>query len=154
MEHKQRLQLFAMLKTLPLGEVSDLGLRLETERKQLVKEKKDVLRQRYLEEQLEEISLAVAYLQHTKISPSDVAEDLLDIRGKLYRYEEWCQAMFAECRQRAKQAKAEGRDHRDDRANHRNWGTRGRFIQNFISQVKTMENELKMSEDMELSNDE
>jgi len=96
----------------------------------------------------------VAYLQHTKLSPSNVVDDLLDIRGRLYRYEEWCQAMFAECRQRVKQAKDEGRDYRDDRANQRSWGTRGRFIQNFISQVKTMEREMKMSEDMELSDDE
>ena len=83
-----------------------------------------------------------------------LVEDLLDIRGKLNHYEEWCQAMFAEFRERVKQAKAEGRDYKDDRANQRNWGTRGRFIQNFISQVKTMEHELKMSEDFDLSDDE
>jgi len=75
MERKQRLQSFAEPKTLTLDEVSELGFRLETERKQLVKENKDVLRQRYLEEQLEEISLAVHYFQHTKLSPSDVIED-------------------------------------------------------------------------------
>jgi len=84
----------------------------------------------------------------------ELVDDLQDIRGKLYRYEEWCQAMFAEFGQRVKQAKAEGRDYKDDRANQRNWGTRGRFIQNFISQVKAMESEMKMSEDFDLSDDE
>jgi len=83
-----------------------------------------------------------------------LVNDLQDIRGKLYRYEEWCQAMFAKFRQRVEQAKTEGRDYKDDRANQRNWGTRGRFIQNFISQVKTMESEIKMSEDFDLSDDE
>jgi len=150
MENKQRLQPFAEIKTLSLDEVNDLGLRLLTEQD----ENKDVERQRYLEEQLEEISLAVAYIQHTKLSPSNIVDDLLDIWGQLYRFEEWCQAMFAEFGQRVEQAKAEGRNYLDDRANQRSWGTRGRFIQNFISQVNAMESEMKMSEDFDLSDDE
>ena len=153
MERKERFQPFAELKTLTLIEVDALGLKLQTELDRLKKENNDVLRQRDIEEQLLEIDIAVAYLQHPKPSPKELAHELASVRGQLYRLQEWCIGMQNEFILRVRQAKAKKINFREDRDNYRHWYKRAELMESLTTQLKSMEFELKISEDMELSDE-